>query len=237
MQVKRPTLRVAAAQPVTITGDVRANALTHSEAVRACAARVVVFPEMSLTGYSMDAPSVDVDDAALRPLVEACRDTGSVALAGAAVRHRPRPAIGVLAVSAAGTEIVYRKVHLGASETEVYAPGRSAAVVEIDGWRIGLGICKDTRVDHHLTASIAAGIDLYVAGLVHAPQDIAEFDVRARRIAALGAIPVVFAGFAGPTGGGYASTCGGSAIWDAAGHCLMQANDQPGERVVADLSA
>lgn len=235
MPVSTRTLRVAAAQPVTIIGDVRANALAHSDAVRACAADVVVFPEMSLTGYCVDAPTVDVDDPALVPLIAACRERGSTALVGAAVRHGPRPAIGILAVGSEGTQIVYRKMNLGTSETGVYEPGESVAVVEVSAWRIGLGICKDTRIDQHIEATMAEGIDLYAAGLVHAPNEIGEFDVRARRIAATGGVPVVFAGFAGPTGGGFDITSGGSAIWDAAGRRLTQASDRAGEHVVADV--
>lgn len=50
MTTKSPTLRVGAAQPVTKTGDLRANAVAHADAVRRCRARLVVFPEMSLTG-------------------------------------------------------------------------------------------------------------------------------------------------------------------------------------------
>jgi predicted amidohydrolase len=237
MRAKAPALRVAAAQPFTITGDVAANVLAHAAAVRRCAARVVVFPEMSLTGYSLGAVPVDVDDAALDPLVDICREEGSVALVGAAVQHGSGQAIGVLAVSADGVDIVYRKMCLGGPETEVYLPGTSAAVIEIDGWSIGLGICKDTRIDEHITATIAAGMDVYAAGLVHTPEELGEFDIRARRITALGAVPVVFAGFAGATDGGYQQTSGGSAVWDASGRCLVRAGDQPGEHVVTDLTA
>ncbi|WP_207838610.1 carbon-nitrogen hydrolase family protein [Williamsia soli] len=237
MTARSPTLRVAAAQPVTVAGDVAANALAHFEAVRRCAARLVVFPEMLLTGYSMDVTSVEVDDPALDPLVDACRNAGSVALVGAAVRYRSGRAIGVLAVSEGGVEIVYRKMTLGNEEARVYAPGTTAAVVEIEGWQVGLGVCKDTRDDDHLTATIEEAIDLYVAGLVHRPDEVAEFDVRARRIADLAAVPVVFAGFAGPTGGGYTQTSGGSAVWDANGARLVRAGHQPGFSVVADLTA
>jgi predicted amidohydrolase len=236
MRTKSPTLRVAAAQPVTKTDDLRANALAHADAVRRCRARLVVFPEMSLSGYSMEAPAVDVDDPALGPLVDACEETGSIALAGAAVPHLSGRAIGVLAVAGTGVEVVYRKVHLGGPEIGVYVPGTAVAVVEVSGWRIGLGICKDTRIDGHTSATIASAIDLYAAGLVHRPHEVDQFDVRARRICALASVPVVFAGYAGPTGGGYTQTCVGSAIWDANGHCVIGAGDQPGEHVCAELT-
>ncbi|WP_197037769.1 MULTISPECIES: nitrilase-related carbon-nitrogen hydrolase [Actinomycetes] len=185
----------------------------------------------------MDAQCVDGDDPALDPLVDACEETGSIALAGAAVAHMSGRAIGVLAVGGNGAQIVYRKVHLGGGEIGVYVPGTEVAVVEVSGWRVGLGICKDTRIDAHITATLASAIDLYAAGLVHRPDEVGQFGVRAHRICALGSVPVVFAGFAGPTGGGYTQTCGGSAIWDANGHLMIQAGDQPGEHVRAELTA
>ncbi|RQX35997.1 carbon-nitrogen hydrolase family protein, partial [Micromonospora chalcea] len=58
----RTPLRIAVAQPLTRSGDVAGNAARHADAVRAAAARVVVFPEMSLTGYELDAAPLDPDD-------------------------------------------------------------------------------------------------------------------------------------------------------------------------------
>lgn len=54
--------------------------------MRAAGARVVVFPELSLTGYELDAHAVAVDDIALAPLVEACAATDALALVGAPVQ-------------------------------------------------------------------------------------------------------------------------------------------------------
>jgi hypothetical protein len=51
-------LIVAVAQPPCSGYDVAANALAHARAVRAAEARVVVFPEMSLTGYGPTPPSL-----------------------------------------------------------------------------------------------------------------------------------------------------------------------------------
>lgn len=37
----------------------------------------------------------------------------------------------------------YRKTHLWSKERKFFKPGNSIEVVEIDGWKIGLGICAD----------------------------------------------------------------------------------------------
>jgi predicted amidohydrolase len=107
----REPLVIAVAQPPCVAYDVAANALTHAATVRAAGARVMVFPELSLTGYELDAPAISADDPRLAPIVEACADTGALALVGAPVqdeagaRHIGMLAVdGGVAVARAGTE-------------------------------------------------------------------------------------------------------------------------------------
>ncbi len=73
-------LTVAAAQPATVAHGVAINAAVHADTVRAAEARLVVFPELSLTGYELDAEPIALNDKSLTPPVEACRVTGSMAL-------------------------------------------------------------------------------------------------------------------------------------------------------------
>ena len=68
-------------------------------------------------------------------------------------------------------------------------------------------------MDEHIEGVADLGVDLYVAGLVHHAEELAEQDRRGRLIALRCATPVVFASFAGPTGGGFDRTAGTSAAW------------------------
>ena len=158
---------MAVAQPLCVPYDVGQNAVAHAAAVRAAAARVVVFPELSLTGYELEAPALTAQDPRLIPLAEACAETGSVALAGAPVPGEAgRPHIAVLAVDGIGITVVYRKLWLGGAEAERFAPGDKPAVLDVDGWRLGLAVCKDVSVPQHQADTAAQGIDAYVAGTV-----------------------------------------------------------------------
>ena len=164
-----PTMRegivIAVAQPRSVSFDVAANALTHAAAIRAASARVVVFPELSLTGYELDAPTIDARDPRLAPIVAACAETGSLALVGAPVQGEAgQRHIALLAVDGNGTSVAYRKTWLGGAEPDRFAPGDGPAVLEVDGWRLGLAICKDTGVPQHASDTASLGIDAYVAG-------------------------------------------------------------------------
>lgn len=219
------SLSIAVAQPRCAAHDVTANALAHAEAVRAADARVVVFPEMSLTGYELDAAPVSPDDARLAPIVAACAGTGTLALVGAPV---PGPCIGILAVDGDGARVAYGKVYLHGGEAVRFVPGEPA-VIEVDGWRLGLAVCRDTGVPEHAVKTAALGIDGYVAGVVHADHEAELHSERARRVAADHGVWVATAAFAGPTGGGFDRTSGRSGIWSAAGELIAEASTAPDE--------
>ena len=217
---------VAAAQPPCAALDVAANAEAHADAVRAADARLVVFPEMSLTGYELDAPSVDPGSPDLEPLVRACAETGTLALAGAPVAGRY---IATLAVAGDGARVAYRKRWVHGDEIGRFEPGDPPTAIEVDGFRVGMGICRDTGVDEHVEGVAGLGLDLYVAGVVHLPGELDEQDRRGERIARACRAPVALASFAGSTGGGYGQTAGTSTIWTQDGSIAARAGAEPGD--------
>lgn len=216
-------MSIAVAQPRCVAHEVAANAVAHAESVRAADARVVVFPEMSLTGYHLDAETVAPDDERLAPIIDACAETGALALVGAPV---PGPYVGVLAVDGNGARIAYGKVYLHGSEDDRFVPGEPT-VIEVDGWRLGLAVCRDTGIPEHAAKTAALGIDGYVAGVVHAEDEAELAGERARRVAADHGVWVATAAFAGPTGGGFDRTSGRSGIWSAQGELIAEAGTTP----------
>jgi predicted amidohydrolase len=235
----RGPLNIAVAQPSCAAFDVAANAAAHAVAVVAAGARVVVFPELSLTGYELDAPPVAVADERLAPLVAACAANGTLALAGAPIAAEDgRRHIAVLAVDGGGVRIAYRKIWLGAEEAAAgFVPGPAPAVLAVDGWRVGLAVCKDTGVEEHAAATAAVGMDLYAAGVAHHDVDAHVNAERARRAALAHGVWAATASFAGPTGGGHERTAGRSGVWDPAGVAVASAGPAPGEVVTATLRA
>jgi predicted amidohydrolase len=234
----RPPLSIAVAQPRCVPHDVRANATIHARAVREARSRVVVFPELSLTGYELEASTVDPEAAALEPLVRACGETGSIALAGAPVAGSPDQVfIAMLAVSSTGVRVLYRKRWLGEEECLRFSPGDEPTVLEVDGWRLGVGICKDTGVREHVERVAELEVHAYCAGLVHLPEELDRQEERAVSIALRCAVFVAFASFAGQTGGGYTRTAGSSAIWSRRGDALARTGPLAGELARATLDA
>jgi predicted amidohydrolase len=237
----REPLMVAVAQPPCAAYDVAANARAHAAAVlspQAAGARVVLFPELSLTGYELDADPVDPGDERLLPIIVACAGTGAVALAGAPVAgDSGQVFIAVLAIDGRGASVAYRKMWLGEEEAERFAPGPEPRKLTVGGWRLGLAVCKDTGVAQHAADTAALGIDAYLAGTVKGADEAVVQHERARRIAGRYHLWVAVASFAGPTGGGYRQTAGRSGIWAPDGTLVSGTGPETGAVSRARLGA
>lgn len=220
-------ISVAAVQPTCVFGNVQANTEEHAAAIIAANARLVIFPELSLTGYDVRADPVDLS--AFEPLRAACASAGTVALVGAVVEEKGRRFIATIRVAADAVTVVYRKSHLGGAEIGNFEPGDGPTVIDVDGYRVGLAICKDTGVAEHTVGTARLSVDLYAAGVVHAPEELDEQDRRGRLIAETCAAPVVLASAAGPVGPDYPATAGNSTVFAADGSKLARAGYSTGE--------
>ncbi|WP_250003037.1 carbon-nitrogen hydrolase family protein [Actinoplanes sp. M2I2] len=227
------SLVIAVAQPPVHALDVAANATRHAATVRAAAARVVVFPELSLTGYDLDAPLLSPDDPRLHPLIEACAATDTIALAGAPVAG---PHIATLRIDGDGARVAYRKVNPHHTEAR-FEPGPGPEVIEVDGWRLGLGICRDTGVEEHAATTAALGMDAYIAGVADEPEAAVVHAERARRISRTYGVWVAISSCAGATGPAYPETAGRSGIWAPDGKVAARAGSAVGEIARATLLA
>jgi predicted amidohydrolase len=172
----------------------------------------------------------------LAPIIDACAATGSLALVGAPVGDAGGEHIGILAVDGDGAAVAYRKMWLSDAEAERFVPGDAPAVVEVDGWRLGLAICKDTGVPEHAAATVALGVDAYVAGVLDSADDAAIQEERARRITHTHHIWMIVSSFAGSTGGGYELASARSRVWSPEGEVLAEAGTETGGIARATLT-
>lgn len=221
-------LVVAAVQPRIVDGDVDENVASHAESIVRAEARLVVFPELSLTGYRLDSPPLELHRGSLISLVDACATTDSVALVGAPVETDGGRFIAMVRFDRDGATVAYCKAFLGGDEPQHFGAGGGPRVIEVAGWRVGMGICRDTGVEEHVRGTAALGVDVYACGVVHHETELAEQQRRGRSIAATCRAPVMMASFAGPTSGGYVRTAGRSAIWSADAVVLAEADNRPG---------
>ncbi|MGW2020104.1 carbon-nitrogen hydrolase family protein [Streptomyces sp. NPDC001927] len=198
---------VAAAQFAPVAGDVEANVRTVAGLIRGAAAegaRVVVLPELALTGYeptligATPALHLAEDDPRLDPVREACHAEGVAAVVNGPVRTAGgRPGITSLVIGPDGELLArYDKAHLHGIENEVFAPGTADGRFTLDGVRFALATCYDNRFPDIAERAVADGCTVYLASSALDPDNDSfekVYPVRARDFG----LYVVLANFVG----------------------------------------
>ena len=181
-------------------------------------ARLVIFPELSLTGYDLgltEDDALEPADPRLEPLREAADSAEIVVVAGAPVLSPRGLHIGALHLGPGRRVATYAKEHPHGDENRSFVPGDGGAPVSLGGELVAFAICADTMHPEHVARAVEGGATVYAASsfYTHACYDADAELLRshARRHGVL----VMMANLAGPVGD--TSGAGGSAIWTGDG--------------------
>jgi predicted amidohydrolase len=230
---------IAAAQTVPVRGDVDANVEQHVRLARVAAeeqAQVLVFPELSLTGYELDLANqlaFSERDARLTPLAELASSLRLTLIVGAPVGTEAGLHIGAFILSPDRAIDLYTKHHLGAfpasaspdgvvppAEDTVFRPGTRNPLVPFGNNTAAVAVCADTSQPAHPKAAADRGADTYLAGMFIIPAYFKYEAAALRSYAEVHSMAVVLANYGGPTGG--LPPAGQSAIWSEMGESLAQ---------------
>ncbi len=231
---------LAAAQLSPVAGDIGANVALHLAYAQRAAregARLLLFPELSLTGYELDRAAelaMDVGDPRLGPLAELAAARSLILVAGAPVRD----ATGALRLAAlvfdgrAGEGqprlALYAKQRLGAFTPEVnpsgpipppegtvFAPGSADVDVRCGALSAGLAICADVGDPAHAARAAARDAGAYLVSAFVVTAECAAEHQRLAERARTHQMAVLLANYTGTSGG--LPAAGGSALWTPSG--------------------
>jgi predicted amidohydrolase len=149
-------MKIAVAQIACLLGDPEANlskVYDFSRQAKAVGAELIVFPEMTDTGYAMPVIQKHASDwktGFVPGLQQIARELSIAIVSG--VSERDGSSIynsQVLVDASGGVAAKYRKTHLYAvepvAEQTCFAPGNSFERFELGGLKLGFSICYDLR--------------------------------------------------------------------------------------------
>ena len=216
-----PDLTVALFQAESTPGDVEANVSTVVAAVEAAhelGARLLVLPELVLTGYELDLLGDDAlwltaDDPRLAPLRSAAAETGvSIVLSAALVLVDGSRQLAAVVCLPDGAVVTQGKQHLHGQEHDLFSAGGPASqTVEVDGWTVALAVCLDVANPTHAAHARALGADVYACSVLYTEGEERRIDVHGAARAMDHRMFSVIANHVGATGAGFA--CGSSGAW------------------------
>lgn len=237
---------LAAAQSASVPCDVPANLQTHLRFIAAAQAALVdvlVFPELSLTGYELphlDQHLLSPEDAVLAPL-RALVDQGHTTVVVGAPAATPQglPGIAAFIYTPGAAPTVYFKQHLHPGEDQhVASPPRPTPrhrLESLGGMPWALCVCADLADASHAASAAAQGAQLYLASALISENGYAADAALLQGHARQGRMGVLLANHAAPSGG-YVSA-GRSAFWGPDGTLVVSAPGAGDALVLARHSA
>ena len=235
-------ITVGAAQITTVPEDIDANLETHLELIaqaRVQGCDLLVFPELSLTGYTLSDQSFRLarsrHSKVIRQIAEASQDLttqfGFIEEGPAAQYYN-----ATLAVRDGEIHHLHRKVNLPSygnlDENKHFATGRFMETANLDDtWRYAILICADAwnpALVHLAAMNGATLLSVPISSSINAVEG--EFsnpngwDLAVRFYAMMYGMPVVMTNRVGTEGSNH--FWGGSAIIDAHGRIVTQAGDE-----------
>lgn len=232
-------MKICAAQTDIIWENKQENMRRSREIIETAAgqgAQLVVFPELSLTGFTMNPELAEPPDGrTVQFFAEVSRDFGIAVAFGFACRHD-----GVitnrLSIADRG-EItgVYDKIHPFSygGECEVYTGGNKLAAVEVSGETVGLTVCYDLRFPEVFQAlSERCSVILTIANWPDRRREHWKTLLRARAIE--NQCCIVGCNRCGNGGG--LSYSGDSAVFSPSGELICAAEPYKENLIFADIS-
>jgi predicted amidohydrolase len=227
---------LAAAQSKSVPGDVSRNVARHL-LVAAMASRhgahLLVFPELSLTGYELGlarANVVDPESVLLLPLRQLAQQAGMTIVAGAPVLGgNDELHIAALAFGADGSLAMYTKEHVHSSEQPVFTSGPGGAALVIADASVALAICADASHPAHAAKAASRGAQVYAVGAMIDEAGYERKSALLEGYAKEHRMAVLLANYSGVTGG--ERSAGRSAIWSEDGR-LVAASSGSEEAIV-----
>jgi predicted amidohydrolase len=222
-------MKIAVAQTKPVTGDIDSNIKSHITLATLAAdngADIIIFPELSLTGYEPSLAkqlATDPEDKRLA-VFQQLSDARLISI-GAGVPTKTATGIHITMVifQPGRARQANSKMYLHADEEPFFVSGENLPPLIIKNTPLALAICYEISIPAHSENAHKHGVHLYAASVAKTVKGVEKAWTGLSETAANYGMMVVMSNSIGLCEDG---VCGGrSAAWDEGGTLLGQLND------------
>lgn len=221
---------LASAQTKPKRGNITENLNDHYLLIEIASdkgADLIVFPEMSITGYERekaDSLAFSVNDDRLDKLITLAVDNKIIVIAGAPVIINSDLFIGEFIILPDNSVKIYTKQFLHPGEDKYYQSSFDYnPLIKLENERISLAICADIDNWLHAENSGKAESSIYIASIFFSPNGIPSAHNLLSNYAKKYAMNVLMSNFSGESWG--QPSGGRSAFWNKNGELIAEMND------------
>ena len=233
---------LAAAQTKPKRGNIEENLMDHYRLIELASdqgADLIVFPELSITGYELvtaDSLSFSQNDSRLDHLKELAVEKKIIIIVGAPLKINSNLFIGGFTFRPDDSVSLYTKQFLYPGEEEYYSSSFDYnPIFELDQEKVSMAICADIMNRQHPENAKKVGSTLYVSSIFFSPEGIAGGHRLLSKYAKKHAMNVLMANYCGESCGRPAG--GRSAFWDKDGELVAELEgSNPGLLIVEKMN-
>jgi predicted amidohydrolase len=217
------------AQTRPITGDIQGNIKSHQQFIEMAAAHhaaVIIFPELSLTGYEptwAEELAMNAGDGRFHPFQHMANARQLTIGVGAPIIQGAGVCIGMLLFQPGQPRQLYAKQYLHPDEEPYFVSGQGTGGFIGGGNRLALAICYELSVPAHAANAHQNGAEIYVASVAKYAHGVDTAVPRLAQIANQYGMTVLMANSVGLADGD--ECAGSSAAWNDKGELVGQLDD------------
>jgi predicted amidohydrolase len=228
---------VAAAQTKPFKNNIQENILDHLRLIELAAQKgvqLIVFPEMSLTGYERELAETVFfyeNDARLDVFKEKAILYNLVIIVGAPIKINSQLYIGAFIFIPFKEVLIYTKQFLHTGEEFFFSPSsKYNPMIELNNEIISLAICADITNSAHPKNAYDNKTTLYIASIFYTPNGIAEAYEQLSHYAKTFSMKILMSNYGGPSYN--FESAGQSAFWDSNGVLIEKIENQEEELLI-----
>lgn len=223
-------MKICAAQTKPFPGDIESNIKQHKKLARLAAAKgagLIIFPELSLTGYEphlAEELATTTTDERLSAFQKISNENNITIGAGIPLRAEKGTCISMVIFRPYSNPLVYSKKHLHPDEAPFFVSGENICCLEIEDTKIALAICYELSVEEHHLKAARTGADFYIASVAKTTHGIEEAMDKLSQIARKYQFTVLMANACGTCDG---EECAGrTSLWNNRGKLVGQLDEE-----------
>lgn len=233
-------MKIGLAQIKPHKGDIQQNILQHLEWIEKAVKEdvdLIVFPELSLTGYEPDLAkdlALKAEDQRLN-IFQNISDQNEISIAlGAPTQAKNGILISMLIFQPKKTRTIYSKQILHSDEIPFFIEGAEQIILNRYDIQIAPAICYESLQTSHAFAAKDLGANLYLASVAKSQKGIDKASIHFPKIAKEFEIPVLMVNSVGYCDNFFSG--GQSAVWNSKGELLSQLNFETEGLLVFDTA-
>jgi predicted amidohydrolase/predicted GNAT family acetyltransferase len=219
-------MKICIAQTKSIKGDVENNIKNHLQLIeRAIALKsdLIIFPELSITGYEPELAkefATNSQDTIFSPF-QVLADKNNISIGiGMPTHVANRINISMLIFQPNNKSIMYSKQLLHVDELPYFVAGNSQTYLNIKNKKIAIGICYETLQAEHFIKAHHAGANIYIASVAKSKASIEKAYIHFPEMAKQFNTPILMSNSVGFCDNFLSR--GQSAVWNKNGQLINQ---------------